>query len=77
MKPLLFLMLAAVASPLAARAQNAESIPLWPNGAPGFEDRKNEPEQAARAVKKLTQQPLSEFILAAAVGRSIRRAISS
>src|SRR5215472_78686 len=27
-------------------AEDAQVIPLWPNGAPGFEDRRNEPEQA-------------------------------
>jgi acetyl esterase/lipase len=27
-------------------ADEAQVIPLWPNGAPGFEDRRNEPEQA-------------------------------
>jgi acetyl esterase/lipase len=34
-------------SPLAASAQEVpQVIPLWPQGAPGFEDRRNEPEQA-------------------------------
>ena len=28
------------------RAQEPQVIPLWPNGAPGFEDRRNEPEIA-------------------------------
>lgn len=28
------------------RADEPQMIPLWPNGAPGFEDRRNEPEQA-------------------------------
>ena len=28
------------------RADEPQVIPLWPNGAPGFEDRRNEPEQA-------------------------------
>ncbi len=28
------------------QAQAALQIPLWPNGAPGFESRRNEPEQA-------------------------------
>ncbi len=33
--------------PLAAFAESGpQVIPLWPNGAPGFESRKNEPEQA-------------------------------
>jgi acetyl esterase/lipase len=33
--------------PSAARAQQApQQIPLWPNGAPGFESRRNEPETA-------------------------------
>src|SRR6266496_3731846 len=27
-------------------ADEPSVIPLWPNGAPGFEDRRNEPEQA-------------------------------
>ena len=27
-------------------AEEPQVIPLWPNGAPGFEDRRNEPEQA-------------------------------
>jgi len=27
-------------------ADEPQAIPLWPNGAPGFEDRRNEPEQA-------------------------------
>jgi acetyl esterase/lipase len=27
-------------------AENSPTIPLWENGAPGFEDRRNEPEQA-------------------------------
>src|SRR5262245_30972805 len=27
-------------------AQEPQVIPLWPNGAPGFEDKRNEPEQA-------------------------------
>lgn len=31
---------------VALMAQSPEVIPLWPNGAPGFEDRRNEPEQA-------------------------------
>src|SRR5947207_9446590 len=29
-----------------ARTAEAEAIPLWEKGAPGFEDRRNEPEQA-------------------------------
>jgi len=36
-----------VVLPAALRAQTEPTvIPLWPNGAPGFENRKNEPEQA-------------------------------
>src|ERR1700761_6759511 len=32
---------------IAANAQDtARQIPLWPNGAPGFENKRNEPEQA-------------------------------
>src|SRR5688572_20423514 len=32
--------------PLALAAAEPEVIPLWANGAPGFEDRRNEPELA-------------------------------
>ena len=33
--------------PLASNAQDtARQLPLWPNGAPGFENKRNEPEQA-------------------------------
>jgi acetyl esterase/lipase len=32
--------------PLVAIAQDGVQIPLWPNGAPGFEGRRNEPEAA-------------------------------
>jgi len=31
---------------VALAADEPQVIPLWPNGAPGFEDRRNEPEQA-------------------------------
>ncbi len=29
-----------------AGAQSFQTVPLWPEGAPGFENRRNEPEQA-------------------------------
>src|SRR5215467_14561271 len=29
-----------------AQQDTARQIPLWPNGAPGFESKRNEPEQA-------------------------------
>src|SRR5258706_13303449 len=32
--------------PLIASAQEAQQISLWPKGAPGFENRRNEPETA-------------------------------
>lgn len=32
-------------------------IPLWANGAPGFEDRRNEPEQAASYWVKNVHNP--------------------
>ena len=31
---------------IASAADEPRQIPLWPNGAPGFEDRRNEPERA-------------------------------
>lgn len=37
----------------ASRATAQESIPLWPNGAPGSENRKNEPEHVDRAPGRM------------------------
>lgn len=45
MKTIFTYLLMFVAASLAAQ-NAAQQIPLWPNGAPGFEDRRNEPEQA-------------------------------
>ena len=36
----------ALLSNTALAADEPQVIPLWSNGAPGFEDRRNEPEQA-------------------------------
>ncbi len=45
MKPIHLLLLIFI--PLWVNAQEKPlQIPLWPNGAPGFENRKDEPEQA-------------------------------
>ncbi len=43
---LLLTALTLCAIPSALRAEEPEVVPLWPNGAPGFEARRNEPEQA-------------------------------
>ena len=53
-----------VALPLAAHAQTApQVIPLWEKGAPGFEDRRNEPEQAASYwVKNVHNPSLTVFL---------------
>src|SRR4029077_7109217 len=45
-KRFLTLSLCLLASALFLRAQEPQVIPLWEKGAPGFEDRRNEPEQA-------------------------------
>ena len=46
---------AALLAPCAASAQ--QQIPLWPNGAPGFESRKDIPEQAAEYWAKSINNP--------------------
>lgn len=46
MHRLLFLVLALVAGFSVLAQDTAVQIPLWPNGAPGFENRRNEPEEA-------------------------------
>jgi acetyl esterase/lipase len=49
--------------PVAAVAQEPEVIPLWPNGAPGFEERKSEPEQAKSYWVKNIHNPSVTFFL--------------
>lgn len=49
------LLIAALLAPTAALAQ--QQIPLWPNGAPGFESRKTIPEQAADYWVKSVNNP--------------------
>src|SRR5438128_933760 len=49
---------------LAARADEApQQIPLWPNGAPGFEDRRDEPEKAESYwVKNIHNPSITVFL---------------
>ena len=46
-----------VALRVAIAADTPQVIPLWANGAPGFEDRRNEPEQAASYWVKNVHNP--------------------
>ncbi|UOE50255.1 alpha/beta hydrolase [Mucilaginibacter sp. SMC90] len=56
------LILALFVLPFAGMAQDAV-IPLWPNGAPGFENRRNEPEQAKDYwVKNIHNPSLTVFL---------------
>lgn len=75
-KFLLGLLMALVAAPMPGRAQAATPgappsipqgarsvVPLWPNGAPGFEARKDIPEQAASYwVKNVNNPSLTVFL---------------
>lgn len=45
-KHLVFALVVAGIGVWSLRAEEPQVIPLWPNGAPGFEDRRNEPELA-------------------------------
>src|SRR5205809_1836255 len=57
-----YLFLVLLALPFAGKAQDAV-IPLWPNGAPGFENRRNEPEQAKDWwVKNIHNPSLTVFL---------------
>lgn len=52
-----------VTSLAAAKAASQEVIPLWPNGAPGFEHRKDEPEQAESYwVKNIHNPSLTVYL---------------
>jgi acetyl esterase/lipase len=66
-KPIAYLSLLFVTMSFAAMAQNKPTvIPLWPNGAPGFENRRNEPEQAKDYwVKNIHNPSLTVFTPAA------------
>jgi acetyl esterase/lipase len=52
-----FLFFAALASFTASAADEPLAIPLWTNGVPGFESRRNEPEQAASYWVKNVHNP--------------------
>lgn len=59
------LALAALAAPLLSSAQEVDApvIPLWENGAPGFEDRKDEPEEATGwAITNIHNPSLTVFL---------------
>lgn len=57
-----YLFLVSIVLPFAGGAQNAV-IPLWQNGAPGFENRRNEPEQAKDYwVKNIHNPSLTVFL---------------
>src|SRR5262245_6141531 len=61
------LKLAFVVSLLAATAlsaaETAEVIPLWPDGAPGFEARRTEPEQVERgSIRNIHNPTLTVFL---------------
>lgn len=57
-----YLFLIFFALPFSGIAQDAV-IPLWPNGAPGFENRRNEPEQAKDYwVKNIHNPTLTVFL---------------
>jgi len=43
--------LAILVLPWLAAAQTPEAVPLWPDGAPGFEDRRDEPEAVTERVE--------------------------
>jgi endo-1,4-beta-xylanase len=49
----LFSLLSLVVVAIASRANAEEAIPLWPNGAPGSEDRASEPEHVDRAQGRM------------------------
>src|SRR5438128_601721 len=56
---------ACIASLLAANLWAAETnqvIPLWPDGAPGFEARRNEPEQGDGSIRNIHNPSLTVFL---------------
>ena len=56
--PIIVLSVAALALPIAVLAQDTpRQIHLWPNGAPGYENRRNEPEEAKDYWVKNIQNP--------------------
>jgi acetyl esterase/lipase len=63
MKHFAFLYVAFTLIPRAAGAAEPEVVPLWAGGAPGFEDRRQEPEQAADYwVKNIHNPSLTVFL---------------
>src|SRR5579872_6855183 len=59
----LFVLLLSASSTLAADEPQPVVIPLWPNGAPGFESRRNEPEQAKDYwVKNINNPSITAYL---------------
>src|SRR5215472_9333537 len=59
------LKVASIASLLAATLSAAltkQVIPLWPGGAPGFEARRNEPEQGESSIRNIHNPSLTVFL---------------
>jgi acetyl esterase/lipase len=50
-----------VAANLSA-AETTRVIPLWPDGAPGFESRRNEPEQGEGSIRNIHNPSLTVFL---------------
>ena len=63
MKPKLLLLAISLLPAMLLSADEPQTIPLWPDGAPGFESRKDIPEQAASYwVKSINNPSLTVFL---------------
>jgi acetyl esterase/lipase len=43
-------------------AETTQVIPLWPDGAPGFEDRRDQPEQGQGSIRNINNPSLTVFL---------------
>jgi len=60
--PKFVLILPLLAGTTLSAAETPQVIPLWPDGAPGFEARRNEPEQGDGSIRNIHNPSLTVFL---------------
>ena len=71
MPPLKFTFIAPLLAATLSAAETTLVIPLWPDGAPGFEARRNEPEQGEGSIRNIHNPSVTVFLPPTANGVAV------
>jgi hypothetical protein len=71
MPPLKFTFIAPLLAATLSAAETTQVIPLWPDGAPGFEARRNEPEQGEGSIRNIHNPSVTVFLPPKANGAAV------